>query len=149
MCANRANGECSMPYCGIDGAHYHRETADGDEVVRVVRERTTLIRSSSGAVVGVEVYGLYWRVVIDPDLPERGIVLYHPERIIKLREWDSEVFLHELIHIAFAVAPDKPGVWWRPDFNGNLRLTDAEQELFVQHLSHLLDDIGYRLEATT
>lgn len=102
-----------------------------------------LLKSSRGAVHAVEVCGLRWDVEIDSGFPHRGNVEYHPRRVLQLQEWDSEVFLHECLHIAFAVAPD--GTGFGPDFNGNRRISDAEQERLVQHLSHVLDGIGYRV----
>lgn len=114
--------------------------------------RSRLVRSSRGFVTAVEAYGQWFNVKIDPDLPERGIVKYDDETpCIWLREWASEVFLHELIHVAFRTHPANPSeAWWlaRHFYTAEkTRVTDDEEETFVQHLSHLLDDIGYRLEA--
>jgi hypothetical protein len=106
-----------------------------------VNDMRTTVLSSRGRVCGVELEGLWFDVEYDPNLQWPGITEYHPRRVVKLREWDSEVFLHECIHIAFAVAQGPLG----RDFSGNLRLTAEEQETFVQHLSHFLDGVGFRV----
>lgn len=113
---------------------------------RPVTERSArLIRSSRGQVTAVEVYETWFDVEYDPALPERGRVDFVPEPVIRLQEWDSEVFLHELIHVAFATKPPHvESPWWGDrDFSSN------KQETFVRHLSRLLDDIGYKLETST
>ncbi len=43
------------------------------------------------------------QVVEDPELEHRGLTTHdHGGSVITLREWDEQVFLHELLHVATA-----------------------------------------------
>lgn len=80
-------------------------------------------------------------ILIDSDCAHRGI-FEQDERgrpIIKLREWDERVLLHETLH-AFVAA-------WRkdhwPESAHILSPNSSAEEMFVRHLTHLYE-LGWR-----
>lgn len=68
-------------------------------VLRVPLDRA--LGNGDGAALNVGVDHISVPVVIDPDLPRRGETknTYDGLRIV-LREWNEQVLLHELLHVA-------------------------------------------------
>lgn len=80
-------------------------------------------------------------IVVDPSLARRGEVDYAERRIV-LREWDEEVLLHECLH---ALLHEGEFLHVAGYGTSPCRAVGADEETLVQHLSHGLFEMGWRL----
>ena len=80
-------------------------------------------------------------VVIDPTLSRRGEVDGEGKRIV-LREWDEEVLLHECLH---ALLTEGGFITHGGYAEAITRIVHTDEEAMVQHVSHGLYEMGWRL----
>lgn len=98
---------------------------------------------SGGTVLPVRRRSARYPIVLDPLLSRRGEVDVEGGRIV-LREWDEEVLLHECLH---ALLHEGEFLTVAGYGTSPTRVASGEEETLVQHLSHGLFEMGWRLAA--
>lgn len=78
------------------------QTTEDGPVPTSVRVPLNRAENPTGEALNVGTGHVDIPIAIDPDMPERGKYdyTYDGSRVIRLREWNEQVFLHELLHAA-------------------------------------------------